>query len=95
MSIIKANCFFKYIKSNKIFDLPTILRNLYYSKYKNNNEGKVILSKEYSFNIKRKRPEDLFENVSDYFNAEILTNYAESKSIMRTQKKLQFERLSY
>jgi len=46
------------------------------------------LNKEYSFNIKRKRPEDLFENVSDYFNAETLTNYAESKSIMRTQKKI-------
>jgi len=46
------------------------------------------LNKEYSFNIKRKRPEDLFENVSDYFNTETLTNYAESKSIMRTQKKI-------
>jgi len=46
------------------------------------------LNKEYSFNIKRKRPEDLFKNVSDYFNAETLTNYAESKSIMRTQKKI-------
>jgi len=46
------------------------------------------LNKEYSFNIKRKRPEDLFENVSDYFNAETLTSYAESKSIMRTQKKI-------
>jgi len=46
------------------------------------------LSKEYSFNIKRKRPEDLFKNVSDYFNLETLTTYAESKSIMRTQKKI-------
>jgi len=46
------------------------------------------LNKEYSFNIKRKRPEDLFENVSDYFKAETLKNYAESKSIMRTQKKI-------
>ena len=46
------------------------------------------MNKEYSFNIKRKRPEDLFENVSDYFNTETLTNYAESKSIMRTQKKI-------
>jgi len=46
------------------------------------------LNKEYSFNIKRKRPEDLFKNVSDYFNTETLTNYAESKSIMRTQKKI-------
>ena len=46
------------------------------------------MNNDYSFNIKRKRPEDLFENVSDYFNAETLTNYAESKSIMRTQKKI-------
>jgi len=47
----------------------------------------------YSFNIKRKRPEDLYENVSDYFKAETLTNYAESKSIMRTQKKITFRAL--
>ena len=46
------------------------------------------MNKEYSFYVKRKRPEDLFENVSDYFSAETLTNYAESKSIMRTQKKI-------
>jgi len=46
------------------------------------------LNKEYSFDIKRERPEDLFENVSDYFSSETLTNYAESKSIMRTQKKI-------
>jgi len=47
----------------------------------------------YSFNIKRKRPEDLFENVSDYLNAETLTNYAESKSMMRTQRKITFRAL--
>jgi len=46
------------------------------------------LNNDYSFNIKRKRPEDLFANVLDYFNAETLTSYAESKSIMRTQKKI-------
>jgi 18S rRNA (guanine1575-N7)-methyltransferase len=46
------------------------------------------LNKEYSFNIKRKRPEDLSKNASDYFNAETLVSYAESKSIMRTQKKI-------
>ncbi len=51
------------------------------------------MNKEYSFNIKRKRPEDLFENVSDYFNAETLTNYAESKSMMRTQRKITFRAL--
>ena len=46
------------------------------------------MTNEYSFNIKRKRPEDLFENASDYFNAETLRNYAESKSLMRIQKKI-------
>ena len=51
------------------------------------------MNKEYSFNIKRERPEDLFKNVSDYFNAETLTNYAESKSMMRTQRKITFRAL--
>lgn len=51
------------------------------------------MTDEYSFNIKRKRPEDLFENASDYFNKETLTNYAESKSIMRTQKKITYRAL--
>ena len=46
------------------------------------------MNKEYSFNIKQKRPEDLFESALDYFNSETLTNYAESKSLMRTQKKI-------
>jgi len=46
------------------------------------------LNKEYSFNIKQKRPEDLFESALDYFNSETLTTYAESKSIMRTQKRI-------
>jgi len=46
------------------------------------------LNNEYSFNIKRQRPEDLYEKVLDYFNEETLITYSESKSIMRTQKRI-------
>ena len=46
------------------------------------------MNREYSFNIKQKRPEDLYKNASDYFKTETLADYAESKSIMRTQKKI-------
>jgi len=46
------------------------------------------LSDDYFFNIKRKRPEELFESALDYFNNETLSSYAESKSIMRTQRKI-------
>jgi 18S rRNA (guanine1575-N7)-methyltransferase len=46
------------------------------------------LSDDYFFNVKRKRPEELHESAFDYFNNETLTNYAKSKSIMRTQRKI-------
>jgi len=46
------------------------------------------LSDDYFFNVKRKRPEELYEKASDYFNHETLSNYAKSKSIMRTQRKI-------
>jgi len=46
------------------------------------------LSDDYFFNVKRKRPEELFESALDYFNNETLSIYAESKSIMRTQRKI-------
>lgn len=46
------------------------------------------MSNDYFFNVKRKRPEELFESASDYFNNVTLSNYAKSKSIMRTQRKL-------
>ncbi|MFX0140157.1 MAG: class I SAM-dependent methyltransferase [Candidatus Hodarchaeota archaeon] len=42
----------------------------------------------YDFNIKRKRPEENFENVSDYFSGEFLNQYASSKNIMRIQEKI-------
>ncbi len=46
------------------------------------------MSDDYFFNVKRKRPEELFESALEYFNNETLSNYAESKSIMRTQRKI-------
>ena len=40
------------------------------------------------FDVKRKRPEELFENVRDYFNPEQINKYAKSKSMMRIQEKI-------
>jgi SAM-dependent methyltransferase len=46
------------------------------------------LNDDYFFNIKRKRPEELYEKASDYFDLKTLSNYAKSKSIMRAQIKM-------
>jgi len=43
---------------------------------------------DYRFNVKRKRPEDIHEKVTDYFNSKTLINYATSKSMMRIQEKI-------
>ncbi|MFX1304074.1 MAG: class I SAM-dependent methyltransferase [Promethearchaeota archaeon] len=42
----------------------------------------------YYFNIKKKRPEELYDNVSDYFKGEILKQYASSKNIIKIQEKI-------
>ncbi len=42
----------------------------------------------YDFNIKRKRPEEIYNNVSDYFRGEILRQYASSKNILKIQGKI-------
>lgn len=42
----------------------------------------------YYFNIKRKRPEETYNKVSDYFRGEILRQYATSKSIIKIQEKI-------
>ena len=42
----------------------------------------------YHFEVKRKRPEELFDKVSDYFKEDILKNYARSKSLMHIQEKI-------
>ena len=46
------------------------------------------LNDKYNFNIKRKRPEELYNKASDYFNKETLSMYATSKSMMRIQEKI-------
>jgi SAM-dependent methyltransferase len=38
--------------------------------------------------VKKKRPEELYENASDYFKGETLSWYARSKNIMRIQEKI-------
>jgi len=38
--------------------------------------------------VKNKRPEEMYEKVSDYFKGETLSHYARSKSIMRIQEKI-------
>ncbi len=46
------------------------------------------MNDDYYFNVKRKRPEELYNKVTDYFKGEILTEYANSKSMMRSQEKI-------
>lgn len=46
------------------------------------------MNDDYHFVVKKKRPEEQYENVIDYFQGDILTNYAKSKSIMRIQEKI-------
>jgi len=46
------------------------------------------LSDDFYFNVKNKRPEELYEKVSDYFKGETLSWYAKSKNIMRIQEKI-------
>jgi len=50
--------------------------------------GILNLSDDYFFNIKRKRPEELYKSALEYFRDETLSSYAKSKSIMRTQRKI-------
>ncbi|MFW9900788.1 MAG: class I SAM-dependent methyltransferase [Candidatus Thorarchaeota archaeon] len=42
----------------------------------------------YYFNVKRKRPEEIYNEVSDYFKGEILNQYASSKNMMKIQEKI-------
>ncbi len=46
------------------------------------------MSDKFSFDIKRKRPEEIYNNAPDYFRGEILEQYATSKSIMKIQEKI-------
>jgi len=46
------------------------------------------LDREFNFSVKRKRPEEEYEKVSDYFKGDVLVQYANSKNIMRIQEKI-------
>jgi SAM-dependent methyltransferase len=46
------------------------------------------LNDKFYFDIKKKRPEELFEGVKDYYTSENIRNYAKSKSMMRIQEKI-------
>jgi len=51
-------------------------------------KGYYEVSDGYYFNVKNKRPEEMYEKVSDYFQGKTLSWYARSKSIMRIQEKI-------
>lgn len=46
------------------------------------------MSDDFYFNVKKKRPEEIYEKVSDYFKGDTLLWYARSKNIMRIQEKI-------
>ncbi|MFX1364869.1 MAG: class I SAM-dependent methyltransferase [Promethearchaeota archaeon] len=46
------------------------------------------MNNNYDFNVKRERPEEIYSEVSDYFKGDILKQYANSKSIIKTQEKI-------
>ena len=46
------------------------------------------MNNDYNFEVKKKRPEEIYDNVTDYFKGSILKNYAKSKSLMRIQEKI-------
>jgi len=46
------------------------------------------MNDEYSFNIKKERPEDVYEKVSDYFTAKRIEDYSVSKNMQRIQTKI-------
>jgi len=46
------------------------------------------LNDEYRFEVRNKRPEEIYETVSDYYQGYILSSYAKSKSMMRIQERI-------
>lgn len=46
------------------------------------------MNDEYRFEVKKERPEETYENVTDYYRGGILSNYAKSKSMMRIQERI-------
>ena len=46
------------------------------------------MNHEFRFDVKKKRPEETYEKVLDYFREDILTQYATSKSMRKIQQKI-------
>ena len=46
------------------------------------------MSFDYTFHIKKERPEEVYKDIREYYTNETLIKYAHSKSIMRTQEKI-------
>ncbi|MHA1914265.1 MAG: methyltransferase domain-containing protein [Promethearchaeota archaeon] len=46
------------------------------------------MSDDYNFNVKRRRPEEIYDNIRDYYSEEEISRYSMSKSIMRIQRKI-------
>ncbi|TFG26940.1 MAG: hypothetical protein EU532_08660, partial [Promethearchaeota archaeon] len=46
------------------------------------------MNDKYRFDIKKKRPEEIYDSVQDYFKGKVLESYAQSKSLMRIQEKI-------
>ncbi|MFX1394196.1 MAG: class I SAM-dependent methyltransferase [Promethearchaeota archaeon] len=46
------------------------------------------MNEDFDFNVKKKRPEESYERVIDYFKGKTLYRYARSKSLMKIQEKL-------
>jgi SAM-dependent methyltransferase len=46
------------------------------------------LKENYDFDVKKKRPEESYERVIDYFKGKTLSRYAKSKSMMKIQEKI-------
>jgi len=51
------------------------------------------MNDEFSFDIKRERPEDIYEKVADYFTAERIEEYSLSKNMQRIQTKITWRAL--
>ncbi|MCK4238059.1 MAG: hypothetical protein KAX33_02985, partial [Candidatus Lokiarchaeota archaeon] len=43
---------------------------------------------DYNFNIKTKRPEEIYQNVFEYFKDDQIIKYSTSKSMMKIQEKI-------
>lgn len=46
------------------------------------------MNNEFRFDVKKKRPEETYEKVFDYFKGNVLTQYATSKSMIKVQQKI-------